>query len=80
MLTCKEASRWLSQSLDQSLPRLARLELRIHLWLCRSCSNFSKQLKFLRQAAQRLEKEPFRSDPPYLGEAARERIRKALHR
>lgn len=57
MLTCQEAGRWLSQSLDQPLPRRKRLELRLAVWLCRSCSNFEKYLKFLREAARRQEGE-----------------------
>jgi hypothetical protein len=78
MLTCKEASRLLSQSLDQSLPAMKRLELRFHVWLCRSCANFEKQLKFLRRAARRLEREESLPDRVRLGEEARERIRKAV--
>ena len=57
MLTCKDASRLLSQSMDQPLPRLKRMELRVHVWLCSACSNFEKQLMFLRQAARRLDEE-----------------------
>lgn len=79
MMTCKEASRWLSQSLDRPLPRLKRLQLRMHVWLCGSCSNFEKQLKFLRRAARRLG-EDSRPDGVRLGSEARERIRKALRR
>jgi hypothetical protein len=78
MLTCKEASRLLSQSLDQSLPTMKRLELRLHVWLCRSCSNFEKQLKFLRRAAHQLEGEESQADQARLSAEARERIRKAV--
>ena len=78
MLTCKEASRLLSQSMDQPLPRLKRLELRIHVWMCSACSNFEKQLLFLRRAAQRLNDEDSRTDQARLSSEARERIRKAI--
>ena len=53
-LSCKEASRLLSQSMDRelSLGELARL--RLHLTLCDACRNFDRQLKQLRQAVARL--------------------------
>ena len=77
MLTCKDVSHLLSQTLDQPLPRMKRIELRIHLWLCSACSNFDKQLKFLRHAVSRLDDE-LQSDHAGLSDAARERIRKAV--
>jgi predicted anti-sigma-YlaC factor YlaD len=53
-LSCKEASRLLSQSLERkmSVGELARL--RLHLTLCDACRNFERQLKQLRQAVMRL--------------------------
>jgi len=53
-LSCKEASRLLSQSMDRkmSVGELARL--RLHLTLCDACRNFDRQLKQLRQAVMRL--------------------------
>jgi hypothetical protein len=80
MLTCKEASRWLSQSLDQPLPRLKRMELRLHVWLCCHCSNFEQQLKFLRRAVRQLDEQNSASDRTGLGAEARERIRTKLRR
>ena len=53
-LSCKEASRLLSQSMDRkmSVGELARL--RLHLTLCDACRNFERQLKQLRQGVMRL--------------------------
>ena len=53
-LSCKEASRLLSQSMDRemSVGELARL--RLHLTLCDACRNFSRQLELLRRAVARL--------------------------
>ncbi|HZS69154.1 MAG TPA: zf-HC2 domain-containing protein [Burkholderiales bacterium] len=53
-LSCKEASRLLSQSMDRemSVGELARL--RLHLMLCDACRNFERQLKQLRHAVMRL--------------------------
>jgi len=49
---CKEASRKLSEAADRKLPLSDRMTLRIHLGICDACTNFSKQLHFLRHAMQ----------------------------
>ena len=53
MLTCKETSLLLSQSQDQRLSLRDRLSLRLHLMLCDGCTNFQKQLDFIRVALRR---------------------------
>jgi hypothetical protein len=53
-ITCLEASRLLSQSMDTPLPLWQRARLRLHLALCDACTNFSRQLRFLRRAVGRL--------------------------
>ena len=54
MITCKEASRLLSQSMDARLPLWQRARLRLHLAICDACTNFSRQLRLLRGALRRL--------------------------
>jgi len=54
MLTCKEVSRLVSQGLDRRLSLRERIGLRIHLAMCHGCENFSRQMRFLRRAAQGL--------------------------
>jgi len=54
MISCKEASRLLSQAMDQHLPLWQRARLRLHLAICDACANFSRQLKLLRRAVARL--------------------------
>jgi hypothetical protein len=54
MLTCKEASRLVSQGLDRRLGFAERAGLRLHLLVCEGCTNFSKQVAFLRKAMARL--------------------------
>lgn len=51
-INCKEASRKLSEAADRKLPLSDRITLRIHLGICDACTNFSKQLEFLRRAMQ----------------------------
>ena len=54
MLTCKEAARLVSQGLDRRLGLAERLALRLHLLVCDGCTNFRKQVAFLRGALSRL--------------------------
>lgn len=50
MLTCKQASQLISQSLDQPLSWSQRLQLKMHLLLCSACNRFRQQLLLLRAA------------------------------
>jgi predicted anti-sigma-YlaC factor YlaD len=50
MVSCKEASRLLSQQEDGPLSRFARLKLWLHLQACDKCTRFYKQVRFLRKA------------------------------
>ena len=54
MLSCKEATRLVSQGLDRELGFGERVRLRVHLAICDGCTNFSKQMAFLRKAMARL--------------------------
>jgi len=47
LLTCKEATRLVSQGLDRRLGLGERLALRLHLLICDGCANFRKQAAFL---------------------------------
>jgi hypothetical protein len=52
MLTCKEASELVSQSYERRLSWRQRLGLRLHLMICDGCTQFARQLRFLRAAAR----------------------------
>ena len=54
MLSCKEASRLVSEGLDRRLGFGQRVALRLHLAICDGCTNFSKQVAFLRKVMARL--------------------------
>ena len=54
MLSCKEASRLVSQGLDRKLGFGERVMLRVHLTICDGCTNFKSQVAFLRKAVSRL--------------------------
>lgn len=50
MISCKQASLLLSQSLDRRLTWWERLQLRVHLLMCDACKQFSHALARLRQS------------------------------
>jgi hypothetical protein len=53
-LKCRDAAKLSSQKLDRELAFGERVSLRVHLAICDGCTNFSKQLAFLRAAIARL--------------------------
>jgi len=52
-LSCKDASELLSQAQERALGRYERFKLRLHLIVCDGCSNFLRQLDFIRAAVRR---------------------------
>lgn len=49
MLTCKEVSKLVSESLDHELPYRPRLGMRFHLMMCSLCRTYRAQTLLLRQ-------------------------------
>jgi hypothetical protein len=52
MLNCEKASQLASRAMDEKLSFRLNMALKLHLLLCRSCSNFTQQLNFLREAVR----------------------------
>lgn len=50
MLNCREVTAQASALLDRDLPWSGRLQMQIHLAMCRHCSRFMRQLRLLREA------------------------------
>ena len=50
MLSCKDASQIISQSLDRQLTTRERFALKLHLLICRYCKRFSQQIQAIRVA------------------------------
>jgi hypothetical protein len=80
MLSCKETSQLVSQSLDRRLTLAERFGVRLHLFICKACGLFTKQMDLIRAHC-----EPGRRSPEEMeltGEAlspeARERIARKL--
>ena len=55
MFNCREISRKVSESMDVQLPLHQRLSIRVHLFMCRYCARFKKQLLLLQAAGRAYE-------------------------
>jgi hypothetical protein len=53
MVSCREASRLLSQREERPLRVPDRLKLRLHLRVCVACARFAQQLALIREALRR---------------------------
>jgi len=81
MLTCKQTARLVSMSYDKRLSWRERLGVRLHLLACDACRNFTRQMRFLREATQRFAREqPETDNRVRLAPEAIERIARVLER
>ena len=78
MPTCKQATELASREMDEHLPLLNRLGLKMHLAMCRNCRRFTVQLEEMRRLF-RIETGE-NDDTPGLDPEARRRIESELHR
>jgi hypothetical protein len=53
IISCKDASRLVSQREDAALSGWQRLLLRLHLSVCTACTHFERQVRLLRSAMQK---------------------------
>jgi len=81
MLSCKDVTRLISDSMDRSLPLGKRIGVRLHLMICRFCVRYERQLQLIRDTVRRIADPP---DPPAalpldaLSSEARERILRSI--
>jgi len=52
-LSCKEATRVVSQAQDRSLSSFERWKLKMHLAVCAKCTRFEQQMRVIREALRR---------------------------
>ena len=65
--------------MDQSLPLHERMMIALHMWMCKYCRRFKKQLLILSKAAQFAELSSGDADQTLsLSQEARERIKKNM--
>jgi len=81
MMSCKEVSRLVSESLDRKLSIWQRMQVWMHLMMCGMCARFRKQTLFLQSAAKRylgIMDEAKRDLSDQLTTEARDRIKQSL--
>ena len=81
MLSCKDVTRLISESMDRSLPLGKRIGVRFHLLICKFCERYERQLLQIRETVRRLvatEETPGETPGEHLSEEAKARIRKTL--
>lgn len=74
MLSCKEIAHILASEEDLSIMR--RTELRMHLLMCKHCSNYNKQLRFLKSGMKKLFKQKTNIDSEKVKKLEEEIIKK----
>lgn len=80
-LSCEEASRLASESLDRELSTSERWALRLHTCLCGSCRRLFAQLKALRTLASKMPEsahEQLRTALPQLSADRKQQIKQLL--
>ena len=81
MLSCKDVTKLLSESMDRPLPLGKRIGVRLHLIICKWCARYERQLLLIRETARRLAATldaPGETFGDTLSEEARERIGKSI--
>jgi hypothetical protein len=53
MMSCKKSTELMSQQQDRKLSAYETMALRFHLAMCRGCTNFQRNMGFLRAACKR---------------------------
>jgi putative zinc finger protein len=54
MLSCKDATKLMSQAQDRELSVAERATLKLHLVVCAGCRHFDSQMDLIRRACQRI--------------------------
>jgi predicted anti-sigma-YlaC factor YlaD len=81
MLSCKEATRLLSEKLDHELTLWQRMSLRMHVMMCSACRAYGRQLAILnRLIPQYFHREQAAVEPPaeHLSPEARQRMKELV--
>lgn len=75
MLNCKQMVDLVSQSLDTSLPWWKRLEMKMHLLICKTCHRYLQQMQFIHRMARTIDSH---NGHIKLSQQAKDRIKQSL--
>ena len=78
MLDCKQTSQLISQSLDRSLTLRERLSLKLHLFICKYCKQFSQHMQTIRVALKQMTSSIESNDVITMPSAAKSRILQSI--
>lgn len=78
MLNCKQTSQLVSQSLDRRLTLQERFAVKVHLWICKYCRRFSRQLMAMRVGLQRMTQSVEDDTTVHMPSESKARIAKVL--
>jgi len=81
MLSCKDVTKLVSESMDRSLPFGKRIGVRLHLLMCKFCARYERQLLLIRETVRRLAvsvEAPGEPSGETVSVEAKERIRNAM--
>lgn len=53
MISCKKSTELMSQQMDRKLSTYETMALRFHLMMCVGCTNFKRNMDFMRTACNR---------------------------
>ena len=76
--TCPEVIRILSLGMDEELPLITRLKLRVHYLMCSFCERYAKQLKYMRTVAREFPEKIGGVSDAKLSTEAKESLKEAL--
>ncbi|NOQ64558.1 MAG: hypothetical protein GQ582_08615 [Methyloprofundus sp.] len=77
MYQCKEITQFTSQEMDAKLPWLTRMEMKLHLLMCKNCQRYAQQLRFINKALVNLEVHPTTANSQ-LSKQAKQRIAQSI--
>ncbi len=84
MLTCKEMSWLSSKELDTNLPILTKVQMKMHVTMCKTCYLYRKQLKKIHSIIEKIAPDynavAIEDDSEALSERSKERIKEFLKR
>jgi len=75
MRQCKQIADLVSQQMESKLPWSIRMEVKMHLLMCKNCHRYAKQLNFMQSELNQLEEN---LNSISLAAPAKERIKQSL--
>lgn len=83
MLTCREMSWLSSKELDTRLPLLTKIQMKMHVTMCKTCYRYRKQLNRIHSIIQKIAPDyntiAIQEESETLSDSSKERIKEFLN-